>query len=112
MRALLIGEFDASLSAVLADVLDEQGVALEEDQPTKRPDLILAIATHRDLLTWVVGTARQLGRGVPVVAITALVDDAIADDAIALGAAAVYAMEQPLSHLRVVVAHLLAAARN
>jgi hypothetical protein len=99
-KARLLGTSDSALRSLLADVLLDEAVKLDDE--TKTPDLVLAVVTRA---SWeeVIAEA-QLFRS-PIVALLGYLDEPLARRVRDAGVERVHLLEAPLYQFRVLVQH-------
>jgi DNA-binding NarL/FixJ family response regulator len=85
---------DAALTALLADVLGDEGVRLAG--PDAAPDLVLALVGRAQALL----PALQHARGTPLIVLLPFADERLQRQALELGARGCFALGQPLEALR------------
>lgn len=107
-HALLLGA-DASLAALLADVLAEVGVALHVGAaPPARPDLVLVQLERGESLLSTLQSARDGTYPAPIFVLLPFADDRMMQRALRMGARGCFALGQPLEGLRRMVLAALA----
>jgi DNA-binding NarL/FixJ family response regulator len=107
-RALLHAA-DASLEALLRDVLGDLGIELRgAGAPGARPDVVLALVQRGDDVLHVLESARA--SDAPVVLLLPFADERLLRRAVQLGASGCYALGTPLEALRRLLLGLLPRA--
>jgi hypothetical protein len=100
---------DASLEALLRDVLGDLGIELRgPGEPCARPDVVLALVQRGDSMPRVLETAGA--PRAPVVLVLPFADERLARLGVELGARGCYALGTPLEELRRLLGALLARA--
>jgi DNA-binding NarL/FixJ family response regulator len=106
-HALLLGS-DASLAALLADVLTEVGIVLHVGAaPPSRPDLVLVQLERGESLLSTLQSARDGTYPAPVFVLLPFADDQMMQRALRMGARGCFALGQPLEVLRRMVLAVL-----
>lgn len=107
-HALLLGG-DASLTSLLVDVLGELGISLAG---AGKPDLVLVHAERGEGILRLLGQARELSPGGPIVVLVPFADERLVQLALRLGARDCFALGRPLDELRrILLAHVPQARR-
>ncbi len=97
---------DASLEALLRDVLEDIGIELRgPGEPGARPDVVLALMQRGDSMPRVLETVGATAA--PVVLVLPFADERLARQAVHLGARGCYALGTPLEGLRRLLLELL-----
>lgn len=100
---------DASLEALLRDVLRDIGIELRgSGEPCARPDVVLALVQRGDSVPRVLETAGA--PRAPVVLVLPFADERLARLGVELGARGCYALGTPLEELRRLLGALLKRA--
>lgn len=95
LRAVVVGQSDAFLDDLLADVLRELGVRIDIGL---KPDLVLAVVGRLDLRE-VLRRAVLVADGAPIVAVLPFEDPAMRREALAAGARSCFDLDQPFQTL-------------
>ncbi len=106
-RAVLVGEGGGPLVELLSDVLADVGVALSVDDgdapPASgrgaRPDLVLVVVDRNDI-PGLLGRARAVASGAPVIAILPFHDERLERQVLASGADGLYSLDTPIERLK------------
>lgn len=109
IRAVLVGNRDADVWTLFADVLGEIGVSLELP-PAPLANVVIAVL-DRWMVEAVLLEARTMAPGTPIVAILPFHDDRFYDHVLGRGVHACYAFTTPLSELRAALAIATSARR-
>lgn len=109
-QALLLGA-DASLAALLTDVLAEVGITLHVGEAhSTRPDLVLVQVERGESLLHALQSARDGTYPAPVFILLPFADEQMMQRALRLGARGCFALGQPLEGLRRMVLAVLPAS--
>ncbi len=109
-HALLLGA-DASLAALLTDVLAEVGITLHVGEArSARPDLVLVQVERGESLLNALQSARDGTYPAPVFILLPFADEQMMQRALRLGARGCFALGQPLEGLRRMVLAVLPAS--